>query len=357
MAPFVRGCNQRGSVTAAADCGAITRFWTLVQVLLRSPAVRKVKESIDAVAPRQGTRAARSAKVPAGSGTSRRSEGSATRRRENPAPRKPRPASANAAKPQKPTRRKRPAKSPPAAPPPAAEEALQRAIAARTPRARGIWARRGLSLDKKLDRTIQAMLLRQLYLSYYEDRRFEKAAGVAEQIVELEVLPDVAHQDAARARQALGDVEAAAGHLRLAARTGPPKRRAFHWWTLGSLYFLAGRHEDAKGALSRAARWGTTDKPLYQGHLAIVRLASGEAVDDLPDLISRLSDVPAGQGYGRFVLGHLAFHAQRAEEAQKHLESFVERTEGGRLAKAIALAGEVALARQTLALISRRTAS
>jgi tetratricopeptide (TPR) repeat protein len=193
------------------------------------------------------------------------------------------------------------------------------------------------------------MLLRQLYLAYYEDRRFAKALEVSRQNVELEILPDVAHQDAARAAQALGDIDAAAGHLRLAARTGPPKRRAFHLWTLGSLYFLAGRYEDAVGAFSRAARWGTTDKPLYQGHLAVARCAGGDPVEDLPGLIERLAAVPAGQGYGRFVLGHLAFYGQRWDEARRHLEAFIERTTGGRAALAIALDGELARARATLA--------
>src|SRR5262249_39962230 len=151
------------------------------------------------------------------------------------------------------------------------------------------------------------------------------------------------HQDAARAAQALGDVEAAAGHLRLAARIGPAKRRAFHWWTLGSLYFLAGRFEGAISALTRAARWGTTDKPLYQGHLAVARCAMGEAVPDLPELIERLAEVPAGQGYGRFVLGQLAYYGHRWPEARRWLEAFVERSEGGRAALAIALDGEIAL--------------
>ena len=82
-----------------------------------------------------------------------------------------------------------------------------------------------------------------------------------EQGVALAVLPDVAHQDAARAHQALGDIEGAVVHLRLAARTGPASRRPFHWWTLGSLFYLAHRYDDAISALSRAARWGTTDRP------------------------------------------------------------------------------------------------
>jgi tetratricopeptide (TPR) repeat protein len=226
---------------------------------------------------------------------------------------------------------------------------LQRAMAAETPRARALWARRGLSTRRRLDRTIQSMLLRQLYLAYFETQRFDKALEVARQNLRLEVLPDVVHQDAARAASALGDVDEAAGHLRLAARVGPAKRRAFHWWTLGSVYFLAGRNDDAVSALTRAARWGTTDKPLYQGHLALARCAAGEEVPEIPRLIERLAEVPAGQGYGRFVLGHLAYRAQRWDEARQHLTAFVKRSEGGRAAVALALAGEIALARKTLA--------
>jgi len=216
-----------------------------------------------------------------------------------------------------------------------------------------MWARRGLSL-RSLDRTTQALLLRQLYLSFFEDRRFDKAAQISEQLVALDVLPDVAQQDAARAKQALGDIDGAARHLRLAARVGPPSRRAFHFWTLGSLYFLAGRHDEAIAALERAARWGTTDKPLYQGHLALARCAEGTVVDDLDAAIDRLEDAPAAQGYGRFILGHLLYHAKRPVEARRHLEAFIKRTTGGRAAMAIALEPEVARARETLAEIERR---
>ena len=235
-----------------------------------------------------------------------------------------------------------------------AEDLLGRAMRARTPRARGIWARRGLAARSPIERTTQSMLLRQLYLSYFEGRRFRKAEEIATQILELGILPDVAHQDAARAMQAMGDVDGAAGHLRLAARVSPPKRRAFHWWTLGSLYYLAGRHEDAVSALLRAARWGTTDKPLYQGHLAVVRCEAGVKVDDLGGLIERLAEVPAGQGYGRFVLGQMAFHDRRWDEAKRYLDAFVRRTTAGRAALAIALEGELSVARRTLASLSSR---
>ncbi|HZF49106.1 MAG TPA: tetratricopeptide repeat protein [Polyangiaceae bacterium] len=233
------------------------------------------------------------------------------------------------------------------------EDMLARAMAAETPRSRAMWARRGLGLPGSLDPTTQAMLLRQLYLSYYETRRFKDAALVAEQAAETGVLPDVAHQDAARARQALGDVDGAAGHLRIAARVGPANRKAFHWWTLGSLYFLAGRYAQAASALQRAARWGTTDKPLYQGHLAVVRCASGQRVDDLRELSQRLAEVPAGQGYGRFILGHLAYYDGRLTEARRYLEAFVRRSSSGRAVLAIALAGEIEAARRLLATLGR----
>ncbi|WP_233561267.1 tetratricopeptide repeat protein [Sorangium cellulosum] len=254
-------------------------------------------------------------------------------------------------------RKKRPSSAPRRRTPAAAltaEEMLRRALGAETPRSRALWARRGLSLRGPLDRTTQAMLLRQLYLAYFETRRFERASEVAEQIVALGVLSDVAHQDAARAKQARGDIEGAVGHLRLAARTGPASRRAFHWWTLGSVYHLARRYDDAIGALTRAARWGTRDKPLYQGHLAVVQCESGRMVEGLGALIDRLSEVPAGQGYGRFVLGQMAYFDRRWDEAKKYLEAFVQRSTSGRAAVAIALGGEIEAARRTLAAMAKR---
>jgi tetratricopeptide (TPR) repeat protein len=229
------------------------------------------------------------------------------------------------------------------------EDMLQRALDAVTPRARALWARRGLACRGPLDRTTQAMLLRQLYLAYFEEERFARASKISDQIVDLHVLPDVAHQDAARVKQALGDMEGAIAHLRLAIRLGPPSRRAFHWWTLGSLYYLIDAQEKAIAVLGRAARWGTTDKPLYQAHLALAQIAAGKPAPDLGTLIDRLAHVPSGNGYGRFVLGQMAFHARRWEDARRWLEAFVQRSSSGRRAMAIALRGEIASAQQTLA--------
>ncbi len=196
------------------------------------------------------------------------------------------------------------------------------------------------------------MLLRQLYLSYYEARRFDRAQATAVQALELNVLVDVFHQDAARAAMGAGDLEAALSHLRVAARRGPASRRPFHLWTLGSVLFLAQRYAEAIGALERAVRWATSDKPLYRAHLMLVRIASGEQVADVRSAIEELAMAPCGQGYGRFVLGHLSYAAGAWEPARRFLQAFVTRTERARPALALALDGELRMARATLAKMS-----
>lgn len=228
------------------------------------------------------------------------------------------------------------------------EDLLQRAMGARTPTERARHARKGLSTRKALDRTTHAMLLRQLYLSHYEAGRFAKALGVAQQALELDVLPDVLHQDAARAAIADGDLESALVHMRMAARRSPASRRAFHQWTLGSILFLAHRYGDSIAALERATRWGTTEKPLYRAHLALVKLANGESVDDLQKTIDALAEAPCGQGYGRFVLGHLAYATGEHRSARRYLDAFVERIQAG-TAKGIALQAELDMSKATLA--------
>jgi tetratricopeptide (TPR) repeat protein len=215
-----------------------------------------------------------------------------------------------------------------------------------------MYARRGLASKAPLDRTTHAMLLRQLYLSLFEGRRFRQAHDVALQALELDVLADVLNQDAARAALANGDLESALGHLRAAARRGPASRRPFHLWTLGGALFLAQRYDEASAALSRAARWGTTDKPLYRAHLALARIAAGERVADLQDLITQLAEAPCGQGYGRFILGHLAYAAGEWAAAKRYLEAFLKRTTASRPALGIALEGEVRMTKATLAKMS-----
>lgn len=231
---------------------------------------------------------------------------------------------------------------------------LQKATLARSAGTRAKYAERGLAHRGELDRTTRAMLLRQLYLSHMEAQRFEDARVIAEQMLQTEVMPDVARQDAARAYLGLGDRERALAHLRLASRVSPPARRAFHLWTLGTVLYLHGRFEEAAGALGRAARWGTTDKPLYLAQQALARRAAGEQVD-LAGLRERLADAPCGQGYGQFVLGELAFAEGDLEAAESYLRAFLRRVTGGRVALAVALSGEIARARQLLRRIRSRS--
>ena len=219
---------------------------------------------------------------------------------------------------------------------------------ARSPSARARWARQGLASAARLDKTTQAMLLRQLYLSHFERRDFEPAHEIARQALELGVLVDVFRQDAARAALAAGDVDAAVAHLRLASRRGPASRRPFHLWTLGSVLFLARRYAEASAVLERAARWGTHDKPLYRAHLALVRIAAGERVPpDLQSTIDDLAAAPCGRGYGRFVLGHLAYAAGERQAARRFLEAFLRGADSAALVTS--LAGEIAMTRATLA--------
>jgi hypothetical protein len=223
-------------------------------------------------------------------------------------------------------------------------------MAARTPATRARLAHQGLATKAPLDRTTQAMLLRQIYLADYERGRFESAHEVAVQALELGVLVDVLRQDAARAALGEGNVDAAIAHLRLAARRGPASRRPFHLWTLGSLLFLEHRYAEASAAIARAVRWGTRDKPLYRAHLALVRLAAGEPVEDLQGTIDELAAAPCGQGYGRFVLGHLAYAAGAWATARRLLEAFVLRTEtSAHRALPLSLDRELKMTRATLA--------
>jgi tetratricopeptide (TPR) repeat protein len=230
---------------------------------------------------------------------------------------------------------------------------LRKATLARSSGMRAKYAQRGLSHDGAVSVTTRAMLLRQLYLSHMEARRFADALAISEQMIALDVMPDVARQDAARACLGLGERDKSIEHLRIASRVGPPSRRAFHLWTLGSVLYLAGRHREAIGALSRAARWGTTDRPLYQAQLALSSLASGDTVGNLAALRERLADAPCGQGYGQFVLGELAYHLADYAAAREYLRGFVKRSTSGRVALAVALEGEIARARLLLARMRR----
>ena len=248
---------------------------------------------------------------------------------------------------------KRAAAAAPAATP---ELLLRKATLARTSITRAKYAERGLAHGAPLDHTTRVLLLRQLYLSHMEGRRFDEALSTAEQMLETSVMPDVARQDAARACLGLGDREKAIEHLRIGSRVSPPARRAFHLWTLGTVLYLEERYTDACGALSRAARWGTTDKPLYLAGLGLARLAAGDDVsqDELAGLRERLSDAPCGQGYGQFVLGELCVALGDDAGGVRYLRAFLKRVTGGRVALQVSLSGEIKRSKQLIRRASAR---
>jgi tetratricopeptide (TPR) repeat protein len=250
-----------------------------------------------------------------------------------------------------------------------AEDYLRKAAQAESSGARAKYATRGLA-KVGTDRTLKAMLLRQLYLSHMESERFEKASEVAREAVELGIMPDVACQDLARAYLGLGRQREAADELRRAGRLGPASRRAFHLWTLGSLQYFGGDPAAAVVAFERALRWGTTARPLYAAQLHLARrqlvasderAASREAEqadgEELEALRQALDAAPSGQGYGRLILGELAHAAGDLSAAREYLEEFVKRTLAGRVALRIGLRAELDRARALLALLDLEPAS
>jgi tetratricopeptide (TPR) repeat protein len=236
------------------------------------------------------------------------------------------------------------------------EVLLRKATLAKTSGLRAKYAESGLTPPAAPDRTTRAMLLRQLYLSHMERRQFAEALEVSTKMVALDVMPDVARQDAARACLGLEDIRGALEHLRLASRVSPASRRAFHLWTLGSLLYLRGDHRSAAGVLLRASRWGTTDKPLYQAQEALARIGAGERVHDLDDVRERLADAPCGQGYGQFVLGELAYHLGDFRASRDYLRGFIRRSSSGREALKVALGAELTRARSLLSDMKARSA-
>jgi len=231
-----------------------------------------------------------------------------------------------------------------------AGDLLRKATLAETAGARAKYATRGLAAAGD-DRTLRAMLLRQLYLSHMEAERFEKASEIARAAIELGVMADVACQDLARAYLGLGRYREAVEELRRASRLGPASRRAFHLWTLGSISYFRGDFAGAALAFERAVRWGTTARPLYEAQLLLARSQLGTA-KGLPNLLEArqaLEEAPCGQGYGRFVLGELAHRQGDWDAAREYLEEFIARVDEGRVALRVGLGAELERARSLLA--------
>jgi tetratricopeptide (TPR) repeat protein len=226
---------------------------------------------------------------------------------------------------------------------------LRKATHAQSSGARAKYATRGLA-EAGRDRTLRALLLRQLYLSQMESEQFASAAETARTVLELGVLPDVAAQDLARAHLALGNTAEAIEELRRASRVGPASRRAFHLWTLGTILYFREDHAGAASAFERAVRWATTARPLYRAQLLLARLALGRkgSARALAAARQELEGAACGQGYGRYVLGELAHRQGDVRATRAFLEEFIARSAAGRVALRVSLGSELARARQLL---------
>jgi tetratricopeptide (TPR) repeat protein len=224
---------------------------------------------------------------------------------------------------------------------------LDRAMKAKTAALRIRHARAGLA-SGVCDGDTQAMLLRQLYLGLLETGEYQDARMVAEQFVSLGVMPDVARHDAARACQALGDVEGAIGHLREAARACPAERRSFHLSTLGGLLYAYGRPAEAAVVLEAALEAPDASAPLVRGQLALARFAAEGDTSELELAYHELLHDRTGEGYGRFVLGELAMARDDRRAAQMFLQAFLAKAKRARTAAQSALKPEIDRATATL---------
>ncbi|OQX66846.1 MAG: hypothetical protein B6A08_18310 [Sorangiineae bacterium NIC37A_2] len=154
---------------------------------------------------------------------------------------------------------------------------LKKALDARSAAEKEEFALLGLrALDRaeEDDEELRALLLKQSYDALMAMGQTRDALERAEEIIDLGPLGDVARHDAARAAAALGEIEVAADHLRIAAKVAPEERRAFHFGTLGALLRFAGLAEDAREAFKKAERWADADRAIYRAQRA---LAEGDA--------------------------------------------------------------------------------
>jgi tetratricopeptide (TPR) repeat protein len=208
------------------------------------------------------------------------------------------------------------------------------ALEASTPQQRAGFAEEGLRAGADLEPDTEFLLLRQLYLSHVDAHRFRAAADVAAQMSRLGPMKDVAHHDASRALAALGDVLGAIDEQRLAARSAPPDRRSFQYWSLATLLHFSGDPDGALGALERGLR---------------IRLETGRPADDLDEILGELESSRSRNGYGEFVLGMLRYHMSDSRRAAVHLRAFLRRNATADTPKAVTLREELRRARLALA--------
>ena len=229
-------------------------------------------------------------------------------------------------------------------------DCLAAAMRARSSSRRAAWARRGLArAGDEIDPDIQLMLLRQLYLAQLEDEDFDTALSVANQMVHVGTMMDIAFHDRGRVHIARGELRKAIEAQRLASRHAPPQRRSFHTFALAQFQHFAGESETSLRTLERALRWSHQDRPLVRGFRAYVELETDRVPEALEATRRALSASPMREGYGQFVLGMIAWHLGDKRMATVHLRAFLRKNASADKVKAATLREELKRARQVLA--------
>lgn len=227
---------------------------------------------------------------------------------------------------------------------------LQRALEAGDPTTRLRCAEEGLGGE--VDPDLAFLLLRQAYLAHLELRQFRRALDVCRDMVETQVMPDVAYTDLSRAHLALGETQKAIDAQRLAARNAPTSRRSFQYWSLATLQHFAGDVDGALAMLKRGLRYAQKDRLLLKAHRAYIRLDAGMAVRGLHELRAELAKSKSGEGYGRYLQGMIAFCMGDHRVAQMQLQAFLRRNSSIDEAKRLTLREELRRARLALAQIT-----
>lgn len=195
------------------------------------------------------------------------------------------------------------------------------------------------------------LLLRQLYLAHVELRQLRKAAQIATQAARLGPLQDIAWHDASRALAALGDTQDALMMQRRAARTAPAERRSFQLWGLATLQHQVGDVDGALASLTKAMRSAQRDRALLRAHAVFVRLDAGRPTRNIRRALDTLRASPNAEGYGRYLLGMIAYLMGDEREASVHLRAFLRRNATAGVAKELTLREELRRARLALATI------
>lgn len=226
---------------------------------------------------------------------------------------------------------------------------LARAVAAESADERRACAEEGLACTAPADADTEALLWRELYLADFALGDLTNALQSAIRGADCGEMVDVFYQDAAKAALALGKPTLGLSYLTKAVHVAPLRRRGFHLWSRGALHYILGNLPRASFDMRRAVRCPPENDPLALAHLALVEVSRGNEVEELSDIVGALLDVPAREGYGRFVLGHLAYAASDARAATRYLKAFVDHVSGSDGPTRARLAGELAMTRATLA--------